>query len=270
MKMLVLGASGFIGSHIKSYFISKGNQVIGTYQTENETYKQDDTMYYLGLEEGKYHALLVKLMPQVIIYCLRGDFDKQFAAVKEITKYIKENPSVRFIFLSTANVFDGDQLCEHIETDRVKAVSDYGKHKIMCEHWIQQELQGEGIILRLPAVYEKTCPRIERLRTLADEKKGIDTISKVAINVTTCKQIEEWISYMIEHQLKGIFHVGTDDTCDYMALDEQLVRGLALGKVTFNIEQEKEQHYFAVIPHREEIPVAMHLNIQQVVAYLID
>lgn len=268
--MLVLGASGFIGAQIKSYFTSKGNQVMGTYQTENETYSQDDTMHYFGLEEGKCYALLIELMPQVIIYCLRGEFDKQFAAIKEITKYIKENPLVKFIFLSTANVFDGDQTCQHIEADRVKAVSDYGKHKIMCEHWIQQELQGEGIILRLPAVYEKTCPRIERLKRLADEKRGIDTISKITINITTCKQIEEWISYIIEHGLKGVFHVGTDDTCDYMALDEQLVRGLALGKVTFNIEQEEEQSYFAVIPDRDEIPVDMHINIQQVVEYLID
>ena len=172
--------------------------------------------------------------------------------------------------LSTANVFDGDQLCQHIETDSVNAISDYGKHKIRCEHWIQQELQGEGIILRLSFVYEKTCPRIERLKMLVEEKKHIDTIRHLAINITTCKQIAEWMEYVIEHQFKGIFHVGTDDTCDYMALDQQLIRGLDLGKVTFNIEREEEQRCFAVIPHREEIPVNMHLNIQQVVDYLID
>ena len=44
--MLILGASGFIGAQIKSYLIAKGHQVIGTYQTENETYRQDDTMHY--------------------------------------------------------------------------------------------------------------------------------------------------------------------------------------------------------------------------------
>lgn len=270
MRMLILGASGFIGAQIKSYFTAKGHQVIGTYQTANETYRQDDTMHYLGLEDDKCYALLRRLMPQVIIYCLRGAFDKQFVAVKEITTYIKENPSVRFIFLSTANVFDGDRSCQHTETDKVNAASNYGKHKILCEHWIQQELQGEGIILRLPAVYEKACPRIERLKTLAGEKKGIDTISQVAINITTCKQITEWMDYVITHHLKGIFHVGTDDTCDYMILDQRLISGLALGEVTFNIEQEEKQCYFAVIPHREEIPVAMHLSMQQVVAYLIN
>ena len=74
--MLVLGASGFVGAQIKSYFAAKGNQVIGTYQTENETYSQDDKMHFFQLEEDNCRTLLIKLMPQVIIYCLRGEFDK--------------------------------------------------------------------------------------------------------------------------------------------------------------------------------------------------
>ena len=89
------------------------------------------------------------------------------------------------------------------------------------------------------------------------------------VNLTTREQISSWTLYILSHQLNGIFHVGTDDTCEYMNFDQTIIKALSLGNATYSISCEFPQtHYQAVIPNRSEIPGHLHMKISGLLVYL--
>ena len=269
MKILILGASSFIGSYLKKYFEKEGYSVLGTYQTETPIYKEDSSMLSFQMKDGACTKLLEAYNPDIVFYSLRGDFSLQLVTVKEIIHYIKSSPHKRFVFLSSLNVFDNDLSHKHLESDPVCSDSDYGIMKGECEKLITSQLGSSGIILRIPQVYEKVCPRITRLQNLIIAQKPIETFKNLYTNFTTCEQIAHWTLYILTHHLSGIFHVGTDDTWDYMAFDQALVNLLSLGEATYKIQCEfPTACYQAVIPGRSDIPSNLHTKISDLLNYL--
>jgi len=269
MKMCILGASSFIGSYVKNYFEKLGYLVVGTYQTPHPFYEEDSSMFPFQMHEGACMKLLQTLEPDIIFYSLRGDFSLQLSTLQEVIDYIKNDSHKKLVFLSTGNVFDGDLSHIHIETDKCYSHSDYGKFKIQCEKLISTQIESQSVILRIPQVYDKNCPRITRLQNLIHEQKPIETVKNLEVNLTTREQISSWTLYILSHNLNGIFHVGTDDTCEYMTFDQTIIKALSLGNATYSISYEFPQtHYQALLPNRSEIPDHLHMKISDLLDYL--
>lgn len=267
MRILILGASGYIGSCIKQALERKGHTVAGTYRTERFVSAKDCGMfqYHLGNTQ-RLCELLSTLSPDIVISCLTGDFLLQREAHKITADFLKAHRR-KLIFISSSNVFDGSLECAHTEKDDPNAASDYGKFKIECETLIQATLGADGVIIRIPEVWGINCPRLETLKRLIQENRPVPTLKNIFVNYTTDTYVASWVSYIIDHQLKGIFHVGSSDLCEYTEFYKKLIALLQLGDPDYQILQNfSSRKTQAVLPGRMEIPSEMQFQVKDVLA----
>lgn len=270
MKILVLGASGFTGTFLLNYFRTKA-EVYGTYCTNNMKYENDDTMIHYDLEkEGSTKGLLDKVHPDVIISCLRGDFKLQLQAHKAIVSYLKMRPNSKLVYLSTSNVFDHDLSKPHMESDPTESESSYGIFKEKCEKLILDSINSQALIFRPSFILGKGCRRTTKLLEQSRNKEPIEIYENVKFNYTPVIQIAQWIEYLLEHDMSGIYHVGTKDTCSYAAFTKQLLNELHLPEPIFDGKVENSDLYQAVISERDEIPEELQYTIKNCIDYLND
>lgn len=158
----------------------------------------------------------------------------------------------------------------HYEYDEPGSQSDYGKFKVRCEQVIQDVLGEEAVIIRIPEIHGRTGLRMERFEEAVRTQKPIPTYRNLFMNYTTNHQIAEWLAYIIENDLKGIFHIGTKDMCDYSVFEKELLEALAFGEPVFDVHEEDEPFYQAVLPGREEIPESLQMTVKDVIRYLAE
>ena len=158
MKVLVIGASGLVGSHCLKYFREKNIETIGTYRN----YKTEGTYFFDPLEENCFSFLEeLDFKPQVIIHCgalTNVDYceDNQeesanltVASTNVIADYCNKN-SIRLVYISTDYVFDGLN-GPYSEDEKTNPINVYGKHKLEAE--LVAEKTERYIIARITNVY---------------------------------------------------------------------------------------------------------------------
>ncbi len=158
MKVLVIGASGLVGSHCLKYFKEKNIEVIGTYRN----FKTEDTCFFDPLEENCFNFLEeMHFKPEVIIHCgalTNVDYcedhqeeseNQTLTSTKVIAEYCKKN-SIRLVYISTDYVFDGLN-GPYSEDEKTNPINVYGKHKLEAE--LVADKTGSCIIARITNVY---------------------------------------------------------------------------------------------------------------------
>lgn len=270
MRILILGASGYTGSCIKKKLAQEFMDVYGTYKTRQVKFRRDPSMHQFALgTKGELERLLYEVRPTLVVSCLRGSFHQQMEAHKVLGEYLAQYKDGKIIYLSSANVFDGALEQAHMESDLPKAESGYGKFKIDCENMLQKILGQRAVILRIPEIWGKDCPRLAELKKSLSDGQPIQTYGNFWVNYTTNAQIASWVSYIIKHDLCGVFHVGTRDLYGYMDFQEALASRMQVGEPMFEIEHNQEKQVQAVLPGRQEIPEELHMDVEDVLNYVV-
>ncbi|MDD4796580.1 MAG: sugar nucleotide-binding protein [Eubacteriales bacterium] len=267
MKVFVLGASGYAGQAIARQ-LGQDHDVYGTYHTKTQLGgKQGMFRYELG-DAAALDALLRRVRPQIVISSLTGDFPLQLAAHGQVADYLTEKADGKMIYLSTANVFDAKLDKPHYELDETGSDTDYGNFKIECEQLLQAKLGDRCILVRVPQIWGKNCPRIRKLTQDAQNHTPVVTYPNLYVNYTTNVQIAQWIAYIIEKELAGIFHIGTKDMYDIMRFQVELCRLLGLREPVFRKEPIATKCFQAVLPGRQETPQSLQMDVADVLEYL--
>jgi dTDP-4-dehydrorhamnose reductase len=268
MKILILGASGYAGQAIAQK-LEESHEVYGTYHTQKNGCIARNRMLQLELDKpDSIKTILDRIQPQIVISSLRGDFQLQLAAHNQIADYLLKNEVGKIIFISSANSFDAAMEKPHYESDQTDSQTDYGNFKITCERMLQEKLRDRCVIVRIPEIWGKNCPRILKLIEDTENNTPIVTYPNLYVNYTTNIQIADWISYIIKEGLDGIFHIGTKDTYDYMQFQLELSRVLGLEEPSFKKESIPQKCFQAVLPGRKEIPEKLQMRVTDVLKYL--
>ena len=258
-KILILGASGYIGGKLMKQ-LGHDYECFGTYH-QHALECNEDKMFYLDLKS--YEALeghLKEINPKWIISALRGDFKEQFDLHSRLAKTLSKQKECRLIFISTANVFDGEDNKPHYERDELKAKSTYGQYKLECEQMLKETLGEQCIILRIPMVWDKGCPRVQLLQT----ESKVPAWKNLWINITTVQQMADYILWMMETDQKGIFHVGTSDTYEYTALLQAIGRKLEIQLPKLEIEIFEEPVYQVLLTEKTGLPKKLTCTVEDV------
>lgn len=269
MKALVLGGTGLAGSAIVKALQAEGHTVSGTCRTPGG-HDSSPAVLRFNLGEPQFIVpLLEQVCPDVVVSCLRGDFTRQMEAHRLLADFLCQHHG-RLVYLSTANVFDGDLSQPHYEGDALCSDTAYGQFKIACERLLQARLGDRCVILRPPEVWGRSCPRLHTLLEHTQAGNSIQTYENLSVNYTTDAQIAWWVSFILEHDLRGVFHVGTRDVSDYTAFLNQLVGRLGLPCPVYNVERNDTPAYQAVLPGRTEIPEELQMSVEVVLSYLCE
>lgn len=267
MKILILGASGYTGNKIREMLLIEYYHVYGTYFTKSKDYENDKFMFKYELGDDKtLKQILDVLDPDIVVSSLTGDF----SLILYSHKIIAEKHNKRIIFMSTANVYDGRLEDVHTEIDIPKAESEYGKFKIDCENVLLNRLGENAIILRVPEIWGIDCPRICKFKGNISNRFPIQTFENIYVNYTTNKQIAQWILYIIKNDLRGMFHIGSKDICEYIEFQNLLYRRLNLSKPFYNIKRFDTKLYQAVLTNRKEIPDYLQMTISEIIDEIAD
>lgn len=172
MKILVTGASGFIGSYIVEEALRQGMETWAAVRpSSSKKYLQDDRIHFINLNLSSQEELEIELAPHEFDYivhaagvtkCLHtADFSK---VNTEGTKHLVDAilhlrmPIKRFVFVSSLSVFGAireEQPYQEIsENDTPRPNTAYGKSKLAAERYL--ESIGNNfpyIILRPTGVY---------------------------------------------------------------------------------------------------------------------
>ena len=265
-SILILGASGYTGNAIYrelcSYF-----ETYGTYYSAHELYDNNKAFFGYDVANDDITQILKQIKPTIIISALRGNFKAQYHAHKQVCKYINGASQCRLLFLSSVNVFDGSTDLPSYENTRPRAVSEYGRFKASVEKLLFEKIKHQVSILRLPMVLGAYSPRILQLRQAIKHQAVFDVYPNLIVSVTTANTIAQQIHYIINKELRGVFHLASNDLVHHQDLFTEICEKISNKTPIFkSIYNSNDDQYLAVLPKFNTLPA----NYQTTVASVIE
>jgi len=258
-KILILGASGFIGEAIYkelcSYF-----RTYGTYRTDNYNYDKNQHYFQYNVEEDDIFEILNCVNPTIIVSALRGDFSAQVIAHGHLSEYLIAN-NAKLIYLSSANVFDGYSKFPSYEHDKTLSHSVYGHFKIKIENMLLRLPKKQVVIIRLPMVFGVQSPRIKEIKAYLKEGMPIEVFPNLVMNVTTDTKVTQQIHYIINRNTFGVFHLGSNDLVHHDDFIKEIIETLGCIRPYFkNVYTTNEERYLAVLSKHNKLPKQLQLQ----------
>jgi len=263
-KVLILGASGFIGNalykELCSYF-----DTYGTYHTDSNFFENNQKFYEFDMETEDIQILLENLRPSVIVSALRGNFDSQVSTHFSIIDYILRN-KCKLLFISSANVFDAFTNYPSYEYDKTLSQSIYGRFKIKIENALLRLPNNKYNILRLPMVFGANSPRTLEIKNKIEFGESIEVFPNVVVNATDISSLTQQIHYIINQKKQGVFHLGSEDLTHQHDLITDIA--LALGyknPLLKHVYDSNYDRFLAVLPKDNLLPINLQVSLQAVI-----
>lgn len=173
-KIVITGASGFIGKNLWEYFEARGYSVIACV-SNNETNSSTYLIHDILLPNFQFEVLLEKEKPDFLIHCAGGasvsesflDVQKDFFKNVVVTDFIldslrKYSPSTKMIFLSSAAVYGNpSELPITLKTPQ-EPISPYGFHKMLCEINCKKYYQLFGVPITIARIFSVFGPGLKK------------------------------------------------------------------------------------------------------------
>tara|TARA_A100001015_G_C15040186_1_gene739108 strand:+ start:1013 stop:1927 length:915 start_codon:yes stop_codon:yes gene_type:complete len=161
MNVIISGANGFIGSHLKSHLKKNSNfKVISLLRNPIENINTQ--MSYEDFFRNKLNikaTYFIHLASPNFDYCNDNSINDGITVLtKKILKVLPKYQCKNFIFFSTIKVYGESDVNNHIhkESSKLNPITDYAKAKAEAEMLIKKEcysLNINYVIYRLPFVY---------------------------------------------------------------------------------------------------------------------
>ncbi|MEL0456254.1 sugar nucleotide-binding protein [Flavobacteriaceae bacterium SZ-1-7] len=267
-RILILGASGFLGSAIYKELCSFFN-TYGTYNISNKALEKNKHFFQYNIEEDYIYEILELVRPTVIISALRGDFSKQVLVHQHLAEYVFSN-KIRLLFLSSANVFDAYSKYPSYEDEKTYSNSIYGHFKIKIENMLLRLPKKQVAILRLPMVFGAQSPRVQEIVNKIKVKEPVEVFPNLIINVTTDSKVTQQIHYIINRNKWGIFHLGSTDLVHHDDFIKEIIETLQCKNQPLlkRVYTTNDDRYLAVLPKANALPKHLQLLSQDILSEL--
>lgn len=221
MKILVIGASGLVGSHCMRYLKEKEISVIGTHRN----FEQIDTFYFDPLNKNCFDFLNINhFSPDVIIHCgalthvdycedhQNDSFNQTVESTRRIVDYCTQN-RIKLVYISTDYVFDGIN-GPYFESAEVNPINVYGKHKLAAEELVKK--LEKYLIVRITNVYGEEARSKNFISSLVSLiKSNEERILKLPFDQyatpTYAGDIAKMIYLLLAEKKVGVFNLASTD-----------------------------------------------------------
>jgi len=232
IKTAIIGASGFIGSHLINKYKSKYPDCIGTtFSSDKKNLLKFDLknpdIKSLDLERTGHKAVIITSFKANIPYCENEPNKAYKVNVEGMLQLIKNlsQTSLKIIFLSSEYVFDGNE-GKYSDNHPKDPGTAYGKHKKIIEDEIKN-LTDNFLVLRLSKMYgltrgDKTI--LDEAANLLNQKKEILAASDQYFNPTFIDDLVKAIIDIQEKNLRGYINVCAPETWSRFEMWTQLAQ----------------------------------------------
>ena len=162
MRILMTGASGFIGKQILNQILSEGHSLVSLGRRAPEIQSSQVTFHPFDLNSDRLtfpEPPFDTILHFAGIASGEGKSEKEymdinFKSTERLVRYAKDNSIPHFIFSSSASVYGrSDSIDEPLKEDSfLNGSTDYARSKILAESLIRKELTGYTIF-RISSVY---------------------------------------------------------------------------------------------------------------------
>lgn len=219
MRILVLGASGLVGSHVLAEARARGHEVAGTCRSQAvpglESLDLADEPALLGLLE--------RFLPDAVVHaagwtwvdgCERDPDRSRRENVEHplaVARWCRDH-AVRMLYFSTSYVFDG---CAgpYDEDSLPNPLNVYGRHKRIAEEQLALVLGDRLLVARLICVWGRETARKNfayQVMRAADEGRLLRLPADQLGNPTWAGDIAYWSVRLLEAGETGIWHLAGD------------------------------------------------------------
>lgn len=213
-RVLILGASSWLGYLLVQQLASKNLKIAGTFFKSKVSFSSDVIIHSIKNIED-YDSIYNSFQPTVIINFLRGEDEQGFRLHQNIIQYCS-NHSCHYIYASSALALDAYKNIDLVESLEAKSISHYGIFKANAE----RELYDSNIswcILRFASVQGWVDHKKTRNQVFLEKlKNGTDVLVERGIvqNRILASLLIEGIIDLMNDKITGIVHFGAQDNSD--------------------------------------------------------
>jgi dTDP-4-dehydrorhamnose reductase len=216
VRILIIGASGLVGSHVLAEAKARGHGTLGTYRTFPV-----DGLALLDLEDvSATRALLESFRPDWVVHSagwtwVDGCETDPGRAFREncdqpaMVARLCRDRGCRFAYVSTTYVFDGTA-GPYTEEDTPNPINVYAKSKWAAEQRIQEILAGNALIPRVICVWGREARGknfvYQAIKALG-EGRSMTLPSDQIGNPTWAGDIAAWLLSLMEKGKFGIWNL---------------------------------------------------------------
>jgi len=235
MKIVVTGATGFVGANLIRHFNQLGHEVIGMSRTQKPLNSLTQQCTYVSCDIGEsvppidcdicIHsaALATDAAPYQDFY------QTNYIGTQNVFKSIRCR---KFIYISSSSVYHFEEE-EHFEKEQIPIdqLANYGKTKRLAEIYLEKQ-KGKGtdiFILRPRAIYgigdRVLLPRI--LNLLKKEKIKLPGDLKINCSLTHVKNLIHAIELCVQSEFNfKIYNVADDMIYELREVIENLIKDI--------------------------------------------
>lgn len=251
MKMIIVGASGLIGSAVYRLAKARNIEVIGLARKEC-----GDGIYPFHIADDSIGAILAKRpflggkekICAVIaagVTNIRQCYENRaysdavnVTGMKKLLSFFSGH-GIKTLYLSSDAVFDGKK-GNYCETDIPRPLCVYGRQKLEIESYIAQHMP-DGLVYRLSKVVDE-CSRFNHLfREFYEQfQRGeeIECIEGLRFCPTCARDVARAILLGFELELKGVYHVANDQRFSRYALAKMCLASFGSSKLPLRAPME--------------------------------
>ena len=214
-RHLVIGGSGQVGEHLLRCLEDKGKQAFGTYYRHARP-----GMYSVDIRNTQAVAeLLSQLHPDIVYlpasltnvdYCElhpNASYEINVTGTCNIVRAAND-VGAKLIFFSSDYVFDGLN-GPYAENDPAKPICEYGRHKLLSEHYIAMHA-NKYLIVRTTVIYGWDSQGKNFIQRLVDKLAKGERVQVPVDQVgspTYAPNLAEAVIELAEIHARGLLHV---------------------------------------------------------------
>jgi dTDP-4-dehydrorhamnose reductase len=225
-NILILGGTGTVGNSLYK-------ELAPYYNTYATFYKNDsfvnNNFFYFNLTYNLLKSILKKTKPKLII-----------------------------------NVFDAFHNYPSYECDKTLSESIYGKLQIKLENLTLKLPYTKCVIIRSAIIFGSKSPRIKEIDVCIQKRTPIEIFPNAIINFSSLWRLTQQIHYIINHNLSGIFHLGSNDLTTHSELIEKIVDSRYFIKPIYKrVYSSNEIGYLALLNKKNKLPPHLYYSIEE-------
>lgn len=215
IKTAIIGASGYIGSHLLNCYRKTFLDCVGTtFSKSRSDLITFDLSHHdvnnLRLQETGHQAVLIASARTNVVWCESNPTESYEFNVRSTLKLIEQlgKTTLTVIYLSSDYVFDGLS-GNYSDTAEVNPTTQYGRQKAAVEQEIPNLTQNY-LILRLSKIYGtqwKDGTLLDSLASLLCQGQMIETATDKIFNPTNINDLATMLFFIQQQSVQGLFNL---------------------------------------------------------------